>query len=655
MILNTRKSPYAKVSSIPQEDMNWSEGFWNDRFNTCAEVTVPHIRKLFEDDSPIFHNVENFRIAAGLKKGEHKGTPFADGDFYKWMEAAMYVAAKKNDKALEKDLDSYIDLIGRAQQEDGYISTKQIIAEKYSSMNIRNSDINDFEVYNFGHLFTAACVYKRITGKDNFLNIACKAAEYLKKMYNQAAVSGDVKTAVCPSHYMGLVELYRTTGEKSYLDLALLSLQLRDKVEDGTDDNQDRIPLLEQRTIVGHAVRSTYLYSGVADIYAENGDERYKEVLDACLDNCINKKLYITGGCGALYQGVSPVGDFWKGGKVHQAFGYEYQLPNVTAYNETCAALGNIFWNYRMFAINPQAEYFDVIERTFLNIALASVSLDGDKYFYENMLRRTKGLDYELIWPLERKSILECFCCPPNIARVLAQASEYAYMVSEDSVYTGIYGSSEAAFNLDCGSEFTLKQETEYPWDGVINFSFNNIKNAQPFTFNIRIPEWVSNGSISINGEKIKELTSADASSYYSIKVEDLQETKITVDFAMEARLTVSHSKVEENINQVAVERGPLVYCIESADTDVETIDDLLIPVNAEFKEAVSEVKGVEVVELQTEGVVLKRDNFNREELYQTFEMKGIEKKTVKLIPYFCWDNRGFGEMKIWLPVYFQI
>lgn len=245
----------------------------------------------------------------------------------------------------------------------------------------RLKDINDFEVYNLGHLFTSACLYNRLTGKDNFLKIAEKAAGYLKQVYHQAEDTGQVQTAVCPSHYMGLVELYRTTGEKEYLELAAKAVRLRDMVENGMDDNQDRIPLLEHDRIVGHAVRANYLYAGLADLYAETGRKDYLQVLHRVWNSLVQKKMYLTGGCGALYNGVSPYGNFFRDQKIHQAYGYEYQLPNITAYNETCASVGGVMWAYRMFTVEPKAVYMDVLERMMYNVNLGAVSLDGKKSF----------------------------------------------------------------------------------------------------------------------------------------------------------------------------------------------------------------------------------------------------------------------------------
>ena len=652
MLIDTKRSPYAKAAAVPQENIHWRNGFWKERFDLCGKVTIPHILGLFEDKN-VFHTVENFRIAAGESSGSFRGTPYGDGDFYKLLEGMMYFAAQTNDRDMEDQLNEYIALIGRAQQEDGYLSTKQIIGERQGNGRKRFGDINDFEVYNFGHLFTAACQHKRITGKDSFLQIAVKAAGYLEKEYQEASKTGAGITAVCPSHYMGLVELYRTTGDIRYLDLAKLAVSLRDAVPDGTDDNQDRYPLREHTSIVGHAVRSTYLYAGVADLYLETGDESLKAMLYRVWHNMAEKKLYLTGGCGALYNGVSPYGDFTKDQKVHQAFGYEYQLPNITAYNETCGALGNILWNYRMFAIEPRARYFDLIERSMYNLALAAISLDGDQYFYENMLRRTKKLDFKLIWPRTRSHVLKCFCCPANLSRFLMEAMEYTYAIGEEEVYLGMYGASEVKIRLKNGSSFTMIQDTDYPWSGRIRFRFVNVESDRGFLLMIRVPGWAESGSVEYDGTS-RRITEEDGSSYLPLKVHDLKNSRIEVCFDMPARLTVAHPMVEEDGNQAAVERGPIVYCMESPDADVDTLDDILMPSDAVFREEDYEICGQRLVALKTEAVVLRKKQ-NRDALYQTLRIDGIDRISVRLIPYFAWDNRGFGEMRIWMPLLYRL
>ena len=648
MLADTRKSKYAKVSGAEYDQIKWTGGFWKDVVENCAESTVPHLQKMFEA-LDAGHVVENFRICAGEKNGEFGGSDFGDGDFYKWMESQLYSAEQLQDQSRLDKLDEYIDLIGRAQEEDGYISTKQIIGMRNGTRQGRLGDINEFEVYNMGHLFTSACLYKRITGKENFLDIARKAADFLENMYAEAEKKGEVQTAVCPSHYMGLVEMYRTTGEKKYLDLAHKAIVLRDSVKEGMDDNQDRLPLKEHEKIIGHAVRATYLYAGVADLYAEEGDKEYLDVLHKVWKNMVDTKIYLTGGVGALYNGASPYGDFWNHQLIHQAFGYEYQLPNVTAYNETCASIGLVMWAYRMFLIEPKAEYFDVIERALLNVNLAAVSLDGKKFFYENMLRRAKKLEYKLIWPLTRTEYLISYCCPPNLARMVTQSGEYAYTVSADSVYTGIYGECDAVLTLENGASFTLKQKTEYPYNGKIVFEFENVSCDRPVTLNLRIPKWAEAGSIKVGAEE-RKLDKTTRESYQAVHIEKLAGTRVELELEMPVRFTMAHPMVEEDSQLITVEKGPLVYCMESPDADIRTLDDICINIHSTFRENKIRIKDREIGVLETEAYQILHEDYDPDELYQSFTGEKKKSIPVRLIPYFAWDNREYGEMRIWMP-----
>ncbi len=652
MLTDTKKSKYAKVSSLPHNAMTWTKGLWADSVRVCAGETVPQLKKMF-DSKEISHVIENFRICAKEVEGEHAGTVFGDGDFYKWMEAALYSAKRYDHEELLNQLEEYIDLIERAQQSDGYLSTKQIIGEMNSNGIARMGDVNDFEVYNFGHLFTTACLHHRITGSNRLLNIAVRTADYLERLYKDAAEKGQVQTAVCPSHYMGLVEMYRTTGNEKYLKLAKTAIDLRDSVEDGTDDNQDRIKLKDHDKIIGHAVRANYLYSGVADLYLETGNPDYEKMLDKVWNSLIKHKIYINGGCGALYNGVSPYGNFFIDQKVHQAYGYEYQLPNITAYNETCASVGLVMWAHRMFAIKKEAHYYDLLEKTMLNLNLAAISLDGRKYFYENMLRRTKELEYELVWPLTRTEYITSYCCPPNVARVIAESSEYAYSVSEDGLYIGMYGANEARIQLGNGWTFMIEQDTQYPYNGNIKLTIKPLEIEGEAKVNVRIPSWVEDGYI-VDAQGIKhQLTGEDANTFIGVSIDNEKESIIEIMFDMEVRLTRAHPMVEENTNQVAVEKGPLLYCVESPDIDVASIDDIMLTPNQCFEEDTYKVLDREVLALETEVLVMKRKNTKQDDLYQKLDFQGFEKKKMRMIPYFAWDNRGVGEMKIWLPITF--
>lgn len=651
MLTETSRSKYAKVCPLPLLDISLTEGFWKDVTELIGSQTVPHLQTMFEDKD-ISHVLENFRICVGEAEGDHDGTVFGDGDFYKWMEAAIYTAERNNDEALKAQLRAYVDLIGRAQQKDGYLSTKQIIEGMRGNGNTRLGDINNFEIYNFGHLFTTACLYKRIMNEDSLLLIAQKAAGYLEKVYLEAKAKGEVKTAVCPSHYSGLIEMYRTTGEQWYLDLARMAIELRDSVEDGTDDNQDRTKLKDHDKMIGHAVRANYLYAGVADLFLEEGDLEYLSMMEKVWRNLIDTKIYITGGNGALYNGVSPYGNFFKDQKIHQAFGYEYQLPNITAYNETCASVGFVMWAYRMFLIHPKAEYMDYLERAMLNVNLASVSFDGKKFFYQNALRRTKSLEYELVWPLERTGYIMSYCCPPNIARMLSQVQEYHYVTSEDAIWCGLYGANKARFRLKNGADITLRQETNYPYEGDIRFTVTEVHQKGSFLLKLRIPSWATEGCVIHKGASIP-LSQQDMDGYITLNMEAAVGNTVTLQLDMTPRLTIGHPMIEETSGQVAVEKGPLVYCLETPDVSLETLDQLVLNIKGDWNTISYEIEGRKVEALEGDGYFISQGANLRNTLYQTLQEYRLDPIRFRMIPYFAWDNRGFGEMRIWIPFHY--
>lgn len=641
MIVDTARTRHTKLGSLPWDAVRWTGGFWKDVTDTTDKATVPQLRRMF-DSASISHIVENFRICAGDAEGAFDGTVFGDGDFYKWMESAVYAAKRQGDEELLSALESYIALIGRAQRDDGYISTKQIINGSGPL-----SDVNDFEIYNMGHMFTSACLYKRLTGSGSFLAIAEKAAASLEGIYHSAMEKGEVKTAVCPSHYMGLIELYRTTGNKRWLDLARLAIELRDSVKDGTDDNQDREKLLEQRKIKGHAVRANYLYAGVADLYLEEGGEGYLEVLRSVWDDLVSCKLYITGGCGALYNGASPYGNFFSHQLVHQAYGYPYQLPNITAYNETCADIGLVLWAYRMFLIDQKAEYFDVLERTLLNTVLSGVSIDGKRFFYENMLRRDERVKLDLVWPLTRTEYITSYCCPPNLARVLSESSEYAALVSDGELYLGIYGN--AAITLD---GIKLEERTEYPFDGRIVLEAAGAEEGKSLSVYVRIPDWCSSGRLTTPDGKERKLTAADSSSYIKVDWKEIRAgDAITLQLDMPAIFVAADSRVEEALNQAAVTRGPLVYCLEAAGSPVP-IDSLVFDPETEWTPVRKSIAGREISALRGKAWSVRRAESGK--LYSPVRAEGAERVEVELVPYAFWDNREYGDMRVFLPLSYQ-
>lgn len=657
MLTDTRKSKYAKAVPLDAKDITFTEGFWKDVRDVVFSNTVPQLEHMFKAPE-ISHVLENFRICAKEVQGDFDGTVFGDGDFYKWMESAIYKAVSCNDEELLERLDEYIDLIGRAQQDDGYISTKQIIGEMNNTGAGRMGDINDFEVYNFGHLMTSAALHFRLTGKKNFVNIASKAADYLDKMYSDAEEKGEVQTAVCPSHYMGLIELYRATEDKKYLMLAKKAVELRDSVKNGMDDNQDRLPLKKHRKIIGHAVRANYLYAGVADLYLEEGDEEYLEVLKSVWNDLLSHKIYVTGGCGALYNGASPYGNFFDHQLIHQAYGYDYQLPNITAYNETCANIGLVMWAYRMFLIDPKAEYFDVIERVMLNTNLASISLDGLKYFYENMLERTKNLGFELVWPLHRTNYITSYCCPPNLARNLAQSSEYLFSISGNKIYTGLYAAARAHIVLDSGLDAVLTTKTKYPYDGNVCFFFEDLKQSGEAELNLRIPGWLKSGRIIVNckgNRDVRELSYKDACSYHALNIEDPANTTVELIFDLPVKYIAGHDRIEECRSRVCIERGPLVYCMEKEDANGVELKDIYLPENKDnFKTEYEEILSRNILVISGKVYQAKADNNDSSALYREFEKQEFSEINAKFVPYFAWDNREADEeMRLWFPVYF--
>ena len=387
--------------------------------------------------------------------------------------------------------------------------------------------------------------------------------------------------------------------------------------------------LKEHRRIIGHAVRANYLYAGLTDLYLEEGDPEHKEVLESVWRDLVDHKLYITGGCGALYNGASPYGNFFHHQLVHQAYGYAYQLPNITAYNETCANVGLVMWAYRMFQMDPKPEYFDIIERVMLNTNLASVSLDGRRFFYQNALARAKKLEFQLVWPLTRTEYITSYCCPPNLARNLAQASEYAYTVSEDTVYVGLYGANEAHISLPNGASFDLIQKTDYPFSGHIEFKVKDLPGEAKLA--LRIPAWASE----------------DGKSHY--QVIPVTEDGFTLDLPMDVRLTGANDMVEEDQGLACVERGPLVYCMETPDADVTSLNRLHVGFDNGFEMKETVIGGRQVPALY--GKMRKEAEPKEEGLYRTLVPNCYQDVPVAMIPYFAWDNRGEGEMKMWFPL----
>jgi hypothetical protein len=648
-LTNTSHSPHATLQSVNLGDIHWTNGFWADEFATVRDSMIPTLWRIYTDPN-ISHAFANFRIAAGLDTGSHVGPPFHDGDFYKLLEGMAVVYAMTKDRRLDSLMDLAIAVIARAQRPDGYIHTPTIIEERHQGKAAAFEDRLNFETYNMGHLMTAACIHYRATGKRSFLDLAIKAAGYLEKFYQHSSPQL-ARNAICPSHYMGLVELYRTTGNPDYLRLAQNLIDIRGLVDNGTDDNQDRVPFRQQTTAMGHAVRANYLYAGVADIYMQTGEDSLWYCLNKIWTDVAQHKLYITGGCGALYDGVSPDAISYNPAQiqeVHQAYGRDYQLPNTTAHNETCANIGNMLWNWRMLLASGQARYADALEQALYNSVLSGASLDGTRFFYTNPLRASRNFPYDLRWSGGREPYITLSnCCPPNLGRTLAEVADYMYSLSGKGLYLNLYGGNKLSTHLPDGSAFQLTEQTAYPWDGHIALAIERAP-AKNFSIFLRIPGWCKTASLKVNGQPVR--TTITPGQYAEVHRTWNKGDAITLDLPMPATLLEANPLVEETRGQVAVRRGPVVYCLESPDFP-GNIDILRIalPATATFKTMPMHIGGHSLTALSTTAKLLPLSDTTR--LYQEVSKKMAAEIPVTLIPYYAWANRGPSDMTVWIDV----
>lgn len=650
-LVNTSASPYVKLQGIDMDNVTWTKGFWADRFKVCRDSMIPNLWRIYTDPK-IGHATQNFEIAAGLDTGSHVGPPFQDGDFYKLFEAVAAMYTITHDPKLDALMDRTIALFAKAQRADGYINTATTIEErKHPETSSVFKDKLSFEAYNLGHLMTAACVHYRATGKRNFLDIAIKATDYLYRFYKTASPEL-ARNAICPSHYMGVVEMYRTTHDPRYLELAKNLINIRGKAKDGTDDNQDRIPFREQTQATGHAVRANYLYAGAADVYAETGDTTLMHTLNLVWNDVVNRKMYITGGCGALYDGVSPDGTSYllkDVQEIHQAYGRDYQLPNFTAHNETCASVGSVLWNWRMLQITGEAKYADIMELTLYNGMLSGISLNGKNFFYTNPLSVSDDLPFKQRWSRDRVGyIAYSDCCPPNVIRTIAEIGSYAYSISDKGVYVNLYGGNILSTKLKDGSEIKLTQQTDYPWSGKISISVNEAP-AKAFSLFLRVPGWCTDGArLTVNGkENGSPLVPGE---YAEVNRKWHAGDQVELLLPMPVKMIESNPLVEETRNQVAVKRGPIVYCVESAGVAKgKKILNLSISSKTILTPQNITIDNAKMIALN--GTALYDNKRWGNQLYRDVSGRKRSPVNIQLIPYFAWDNRGHAEMETWVPV----
>ena len=621
--------PKGSIVEVPFTHVHFSDAFWMPRIETNRTVTIP--AALHQCD--INGRFDNFAIAGGLLKGEHKGDfPFDDTDPYKVIEGASYSLAAHYDAPLDKRLDSLIGLIAAAQEPDGYLTTcvtnKCTRLERWWGKS-RWEKINSHELYNCGHLYEAAVAHHLATGKRNFLEVAVKNADLICRVFGYGLNQISYPSGH-PIIEMGLAKLYKVTGNRKYLDQALYFVRETGRLTNGRKPSmysQDHMPILDQEEMVGHAVRAGYLYAGVADVAALTNDSTYFNALTRIWNNLVTKKLYITGGMGSRAQG--------------EGFGPNYELHNHTAYCETCASIANVYWNYRMFLATGQAQYMDVLERALYNGVLSGVSLSGDRFFYDNPLE-SQGEH-------ERQEWFGCACCPGNITRFMASVPGYVYATQGPDIYVNLYaqGTSEISTN---NNQVAITQTTDYPWEGTIQLDIVP-KLEQPFAIRLRIPGWAQNSpvpgdlysfvdnpapcKVRVNGKKVR---TSLVNGYVVLDRTWRAGDVVTLELNMHVRRIKANEQVEDDLGKWALQRGPIVYALEGRDQADSTVFNKYIepssPLKAEFEAEL--LGGITVLR----GMAVEVSADGRE-----------TKVPFTAIPYSVWNNRGPDEMEVWIPM----
>jgi len=629
------------VKPVAFTNVKFTDNFWLPRIDTNRIVTIPYDFTKCEET----HRIDNFAIAGGLKKGSFIGIRYNDSDVYKVIEGASYSLSTHPDPELEKYLDDLIAKIAAAQEDDGYLYTCRTINPDslpgYTGAT-RWSQLKDsHELYNIGHMYEAAVAYYQATGKKSLLTVAIKSAN----LVNQVFGPGKDQLHGVPGHQeieIGLVKLYRVTGDNKYLKLAKYFLDQRGIAEghklyvygeNGSNKiyTQDHKPVVEQTVAVGHAVRAVYMYSAMTDIAALTNDKKYKKAIETLWNNVVSKKIYITGGIGAKHAG--------------EAFGDNYYLPNLSAYNETCAAVGNMLWNERMFLLTGDAKYIDVLERTLYNGFLSGVSIHGDEFFYPNPLESDGSH--------ERKPWFTCSCCPTNVVRFIPSLPGYVYAHTKDDLFINLYIGNDSKIDMGFG-EVRISQTTNYPWDGNVKI------NVKPeiklmFTISLRIPGWAQNKPvpsdlysymkmsnkkpvIKVNDKEVKYKV---GKGYAKISRQWRKGDVIEVHFPMPVRKVIANEKVEEDRGKFSLERGPIVYCAEWID-NAGKVRNLMLDKNSDFTDEFNQylINGITVLKGTAESLSIDKTDSTIKEKEQNFVA----------IPYYAWAHRGNGEMTVWLP-----
>ena len=633
------------IQAVVFTQVKLTDNFWLPRIETNRTVTIPASFERCESTG----RVKNFILAAEKRGKLCTRFPFDDTDIYKTIEGASFSLAVHPDAKLLAFIDSLITIIGNAQEPDGYLYTARTIdplnPHPWSGMERWEKERElSHELYNAGHMYEAAAAHFLATKKRNLLNIAIKNADLV------CSVFGSDKRHVAPGHEiveMGLVKLYRITGKREYLATAKFFIDERGRFkgyDSASKDSwkngsywQDNKPVIKMEEAVGHAVRAGYLYSAVADIAALTGDDSLLKAIDKIWNNVVEKKIYVQGSVGAIGDG--------------ERYGDNYELPNGTAYNETCAAIANVYWNHRMFLLHGDSKYIDLLEKILYNGLISGIGLDGKSFFYTNAMEIKNSFSHKDM-EAARSGWFECSCCPTNLARLIPSIPGYIYAQNGNNLYVNLFISGSA--NITIGTmPVQVLQQNNYPWDGALKFIINP-KNAATFNMLIRIPGWAQSQAIPSDLYQFaKKLTSTTVikvngqsveydiqNGYASINRTWKKNDKVEVNFAMEVQRVVASEKIKDDIGKVALQRGPLMYCAEWVDNNGKA-SNIIMPANTIFTTAFKPdlLNGITVLNAEVPAVII-----NGKESIATV------KQAFTAIPYYCWANRGKGEMLLWFP-----
>lgn len=632
VVIDTFHTPYARLRPVAINQVTLSDNFWSPRLEINRTVTIPSQYRQCEETG----RLDNFRRVSGKVDKPFQGIVFNDSDVYKWLEAASSaLATTHDDSELRRMVDAVITEIIDAQQPDGYLNnyfSLERAGERWT--NLRDMH----ELYCAGHFFQAAIAHHRATGETRLLDCARRFADYICAYFGPAEQG---KQPGAPGHEeieMALVELYRATGERGYLDQARYFLDSRganpsalinqdDPRETGDAYHQDHVPFRDLSEVIGHAVRMIYLDCGATDVYAETGEAALKAALDRQWANMTERRIYVTGGLGARHEG--------------EAFGGDYELPSGRAYAETCAAIANVMWNFRMLQLTGEAKYADLMELALCNGVLSGLSLDGAEYFYVNPLA-DDGAHRRQPW-------FGCACCPPNIARLLASLPGYFYSASENDIWVNLYASGTVNTILPSGATGTLSQSSNYPWDGEIEITLDDVS-ADFHALHLRIPGWASNVEIAVNDAHLD--MEIRPGTYARVVREWRAGDKIALRLPMPARPVAANPRVADTRDCIALMRGPLVYCIESVDNPEIDVRDVVVPRDAAFtiQKQPNLLGGIATLHFYA----LKSTVEEWRSLYQPIETAPEPTNSgagITAIPYYAWANRESGPMRVWVPI----